>query len=174
MGKWWGDIYQGYRDIEKNDVVCYIHGAEPKDIEPWETERKEYIIRYRSLIGRNLASMREELNLSYRDLADKSHVSSATILRYEKGVVFPKYDSLEKLIDAFKDLGLMVQGREVQFSDLLTDDHADLERYDDIYLSPVERDILESVNMLNGKGRQVAKERVNELTKISDYTEEDV
>ena len=169
MKKWWGDIYEGYRKIEEIILDNYIHGATPDDQEPWETERKEYINRYRNLIGRNLSSMRESAGISYRDLAVKSTVSAATILRYEKGTVVPKYETLYRLIETLQALGL-----DVQFSDLLKDDHAKPEQYEDVYLAPAERDILESVSMLNARGQEVASERVKELTKISDYTKDDV
>ena len=169
MIKWWGDIYQGYLDIEREISKAEQLGASPDELEEFNYYRRDYINRYRSLIGRNLFSIRDSLGISYRDLAKKSSVSSATILRYEKGTVFPKYETLESLIKVFQELGL-----SVKFSDLLKDDYQMSEQYEDILLSPKERQILESVSKLNAKGQEVASERVEELTKISDYTEKDV
>lgn len=51
-------------------------------------------------LGRRLAALRKEKNLTQEELVDKSHVSVRTIQRIEAGEVLPRMSTVKILLEA--------------------------------------------------------------------------
>ena len=52
--------------------------------------------------GKRIALLRDKLNWSQTDLADKSNVSRVMIGKYERGEAVPSIDAAKKIADAFE------------------------------------------------------------------------
>lgn len=176
MGAWWGDIYKRFSDLERaieEDERAKEGSFSGSNLKSEYKQRDDMLSMYKSLIGRNLVSIRTRLNLTLRDVAEKCDVAPSTILRCEKDKseykYAPKYEILSKIVSVFNDYG-----EDLTVSDLLKDDYLENEGFKDVILTPGERIVLQSMDKLNDEGKRVAGERVEELSKIPDYQKEDV
>ena len=151
-----------------HDVFCMIEEERERDD---LKEVTEYIKRYKKLIGRNINSIRKKLGMSFKRLSLASGISPSTLLRLENAGGDPRYETLEKLAATFSSLG-----EPTKVHDFLRDDFQEYEGIpgSTLVFSPGERKLLMSAQKLNNKGQEVAAERVEELTKISDYRKENV
>lgn len=54
------------------------------------------------IVGKNVREARKQLNYTQSKLAEKIDIQNVEMSRIEKGLVFPKYETFEKLIIALK------------------------------------------------------------------------
>lgn len=139
-------------------------------------------------VGERIYYCRIENHMTQKELGEKTGIDSATIGKYERGVLNPKIGTLRKIADA---LG-------VSSVDLMPEELLDANRVDDYvkehnlkadevvnYYSGLvneaasrmgevlkdakETALISHFRALNDKGQTVAVERVEELAKIPDY-----
>lgn len=124
-----------------------------------------YEKRMEDIIDR-IKNRRNELMMSYQDLADKTGLSKSTLQRYETGSIknMP-IDKLGILANALNVNPVWLMGYDVEKF---------LETENKITnLSKEETKLLENFNKLNDLGKKEANKRVAELTEINKYIDDD-
>ena len=121
-------------------------------------------------IGNRIKSRRKELNLTLKQIADIVGVASSTIQRYENGTInqlkLPVLESIAKALD-------------INPTWLVRDDAPmSIIKYSNEALPTKEQNTLKSLlinnfNKLNNSGKHEAIKRIEELTYISKYIEDD-
>lgn len=119
-------------------------------------------------IGKKIKSLRRDQGLTQAELASRIHVTPQNISQYERGIRTPKTATKQKIAGA---LGVPVASLDSDFSAPfkmqlnLFQEHVSPEALDiDI------EQVIKYIKRLNDRGRLIAIERVEELTKISEYT----
>lgn len=118
------------------------------------------------MIHDNIKKYRKEKGLTQEQLAKQVDVSIMTIRRFEAGTREPKIYMLEKIAAALgvqlaQLYGVESPGGFLQF-------FTDMASYDD-----ESKDLLLAFDKLNHTGKEIAVQRVQELTLIEQYTEPD-
>lgn len=130
-----------------------------------EVVKMNYEKRMEDIIDR-IKNRRNELMMSYQDLADKTGLSKSTLQRYETGSIknMP-IDKLGILANALNVNPVWLMGYDVEKF---------LETENKITnLSKEETKLLENFNKLNDLGKKEANKRVAELTEINKYIDDD-
>lgn len=138
--------------------------------------------------------------MTQKELGEKTGIDSATIGKYERGVLNPKIGTLRKIAEAL-DCKVADLDSTLTVNDLV--DEVTKEAFPDLSQKAAEwmkalygtsdknearqvvflrwtkslddtdrdnvYDVLKNLQKLNGNGKQIAAERVEELTKIPDY-----
>ncbi|MEG2937549.1 MAG: helix-turn-helix transcriptional regulator [Vagococcus sp.] len=124
--------------------------------------------------------LRKEAGLTQVELAKKIGVSDASINKYEKGIMLPKIDKLEKMADLFKVSTDYLTGKSnsrLGYSESWDNLAKKMNSKDTNYnLKPISSDaelskkaLLLDFEKLNELGRKEALKQIKNLTKISDY-----
>ncbi len=113
-------------------------------------------------VGEKIKLYRDKKGLTQEQLGELIGVKGATITRYEKNDRQPKIEQLTKIAAALS----------VEINELLPY-HVSIggELIIDNELDP-QNQIIRNLKMLNTKGKFEAAKRVNELTKLEEYTKE--
>lgn len=132
-------------------------------------------------IGERIKHARQIKGMSQETLARAIGSTKSTISKYELGHREPSLDTIQRIADAlrieFFDL-VVPTGDQASVDELLTEVEDAKKRglrvvwkNDNLYLTAPskEQKILLAFDKLNAKGREVAVERVEELTKIPEY-----
>lgn len=132
-------------------------------------------------IGERIKHARQIKGMSQETLARAIGSTKSTISKYELGHREPSLDTIQRIADAlrieFFDL-VVPTGDQASVDGLLTEVEDAKKRglrvvwkNDNLYLTAPskEQKILLAFDKLNAKGREVAVERVEELTKIPEY-----
>lgn len=118
-------------------------------------------------IGENLKRIRKEKGITQEQLAKMLDLSVMSIRRFESGAVEPKLKMINKIAEA---LG-------VKSSDLLLDVAFELPSDQKEIQAIADRlpryKLLEAFERLNYTGKWIAAERIQELTEIERYTEQE-
>ncbi|MHC5250045.1 helix-turn-helix domain-containing protein [Enterococcus sp. HY326] len=134
-----------------------------------------------------IQELRKEANLTQAQLATKIGVSDASINKYEKGMMIPKIDKLEKMAEIFTASVAYITGESDSRLNINNGNYAaswdtlarkmnshnnqpsktDITDFEDLSI----KSLLLDFNKLNGEGKKEALKQVENLTKISDYTE---
>lgn len=131
-----------------------------------------------------IKELRKEAGLTQVQLGEKIGVSDASINKYEKGIMLPKIDKLEKMAEEFlvtvdyltgksdsrlgyggnwDDLAKKMNSSDVNYNLKSSTNNNDL---------PTQA-LLSDFKKLNDDGKKEALKQVENLTKISDYTKKD-
>lgn len=137
-------------------------------------------------IGERIKHARQIKGMSQETLARAIGSTKSTISKYELGHREPSLDTIQRIADAlrieFFDL-VVPTGDQASVDGLLTEVEDAKKRglrvvwkNDNLYLTAPskEQKILLAFDKLNAKGREVAVERVEELTKIPEYQKDEV
>ncbi|MDO4175223.1 MAG: helix-turn-helix transcriptional regulator [Eubacteriales bacterium] len=134
-------------------------------------------------IGENIKKFRTRKGLTQKQLGELLGVSAQMIGQYETGVRNPRYSTVKKIASALDVLELDIIDYEHptnknRAEDALLRSWLEVRQYiqgkagteieDESFVQFI-KDISESGNFLNEQGKQVAIDRVEELTKIPDY-----
>lgn len=132
-------------------------------------------------IGERIKHARQIKGMSQETLARAIGSTKSTISKYELGHREPSLDTIQRIADAlrieFFDL-VVPTGDQASVDELSTEVEDAKKRglrvvwkNDNLYLTAPskEQKILLAFDKLNAKGREVAVERVEELTKIPEY-----
>jgi transcriptional regulator with XRE-family HTH domain len=120
-------------------------------------------------IGNRIKSRRKDLNLTLKEVADIVGVASSTIQRYENGTItqykLPVLESIAKALNVNPTWFV----REDAPMDIIahSNESENINGVDNI-----EKSLLANFNKLNTKGKKEAIKRVEELTYINKYIEE--
>lgn len=133
-----------------------------------------------------IQELRKEAGFTQAELAKMVGVSDASINKYEKGLMNPKIDKLEKMSEIFTASIAYITGENNHRFNVNNGDYADSwdslaqkinSREVNYNLKSIASDKAESAKILladfdklNESGRKEALKQVNNLTKISDYT----
>lgn len=121
-------------------------------------------------LGNNIKKYRKEAGLTQRELAEILDVAVGTIQQYELGKRQPRLEMINRIAGA---LGIGVRRL---YPDFRFEDWEKTETYKDAKLTrtldPMRTDLLIHYQKLNSVGRAEAVKRVEELTEISKYCEE--
>lgn len=136
-------------------------------------------------IGERIKHARQIKGMSQETLARAIGSTKSTISKYELGHREPSLDTIQRIADAlrieFFDL-VVPTGDQASVDGLLTEVEDAKKRglrvvwkNDNLYLTAPskEQKILLAFDKLNAKGREVAVERVEELTKIPEYQKDE-
>lgn len=136
-------------------------------------------------IGERIKHARQIKGMSQETLARAIGSTKSTISKYELGHREPSLDTIQRIADAlrieFFDL-VVPTGDQASVDGLLTEVEDAKKRglrvvwkNDNLYLTAPskEQKILLAFDRLNAKGREVAVERVEELTKIPEYQKDE-
>lgn len=119
-------------------------------------------------IGNRIKSRRKELNLTLKQIADIVGVASSTIQRYENGTIsqlkLPVLESIAKALD-INPTWLVRDDAPMILNHLNKSENIKKQ-------NSLELILLDSFNKLNKEGKNEAIKRVEELTYISKYIEE--
>lgn len=119
-------------------------------------------------IGNRIKSRRKELNLTLKQIADIVGVASSTIQRYENGTIsqlkLPVLESIAKALD-INPTWLVRDDAPMILNHLNKSENIKKQNSLELFL-------LDSFNKLNKEGKNEAIKRVEELTYISKYIEE--
>lgn len=119
-------------------------------------------------IGNRIKSRRKELNLTLKQIADIVGVASSTIQRYENGTIsqlkLPVLESIAKALD-INPTWLVRDDAPMILNHL--NKSKNIKKQNSLELI-----LLDSFNKLNKEGKNEAIKRVEELTYISKYIEE--
>lgn len=155
-------------------------------------------------IGENIRYLRKKSGFTQKELAHAVGVNEVTIRSYEAGKYMPKTDVLYKLCGALecnineildKPFDLMekiyinlnsldelpekykeLTGKTLK-SDLIPDGVISLSEFQkEVFIKNLEEEnkLLENYRLLNSAGKAEAQKRIEELTEIKKYTEEDM
>lgn len=129
-------------------------------------------------IGDRIRKSRKESGLTQAQLAKMLNVSAQSIGQWERGERTPKFETLVKIAEILEDDPIYLQSPDLWLEmsgfkdkDCIWFDFDD----DDLVkgLQTPERLVLDSMKLLNKLGKEVAVDRVKELTEIPKYKEED-
>lgn len=119
-------------------------------------------------IGNRIKTRRKELNLTLKQIADIVGVASSTIQRYENGTIsqlkLPVLESIAKALD-INPTWLVRDDAPMILNHLNKSENIKKQ-------NSLELILLDSFNKLNKEGKSEAIKRVEELTYISKYIEE--
>lgn len=127
-----------------------------------------------------IKELRKEANLTQAKLAEEIGVSDASINKYEKEIMAPKIDKLEKMAEVFKVSVDYLTGKSdsrlgysEQWDNLAKKMNSGLVNstfIPDVYIeNKNENFLLSYFKKLNELGQKEALKQVRNLTKISDY-----
>ena len=118
-----------------------------------------------STISNKIKQYRKEKGFTQEQLANAVGVSVMTIRRFEAGTREPRTLMLEKIANAL----------DVPLIDLYVNKtHNRFQLLNDILAAnPEDEELLTAFDMLNSTGKQVAVQRVQELTEIERYTKDE-
>lgn len=116
-------------------------------------------------IGERIKNYRKEKGFTQEQLANIIGVSVMTIRRFEAGTREPRTLMLEKIANAL----------DIPLIDLYVNKtHNHVQLLNDILAAnPEDEELLSAFDMLNNTGKQVAVQRVKELTEIERYTKDE-
>lgn len=134
-------------------------------------------------VGENIRKIRMEKHLTQKQLGELLGVSPQMIGQYETGIRKPRYGTIKRIANALDVLELDIidynhPTNENRVSDsmlnawLASKDYIKAEigtEIEDESFMQFINNIAEFGSLLNSKGRQIAAERVEELTKIPEY-----
>ena len=131
-------------------------------------------------IGERILKQRTKLGLSRKALSEKTEkiVSETAIKQYEAGLRQPRIEKVEKLAPALDcTVTYLLFGTEsddphMTAKDVGTTDYLTAEDMEARREAPLRAALNKHFDYLNMTGKEVAVERVSELAKIPDYTEE--
>lgn len=135
-------------------------------------------------IGDNICKHRKEQGLTQKELADFTELSESTIKEYEENKGLPPIEDIKTIAsflgvnisDIVEDLslypGLEKDMTENPFS--YANDYCNFLQACDRRAKTKEKKLLEDYRKLNLLGQDEARKRLNELTEIKKYTEEDL
>lgn len=121
-------------------------------------------------IAKNIKLLRKNLNMTQKQLAEKTGIAQITIQQYEAGKYEPKYDNLMKLAKALEvditDIAddycqIGVEGRR-DLGPILSKASIRTEKIDEVIL-------INYYRQLNNTGKTEAHKRVGELTLLDIY-----
>lgn len=118
-------------------------------------------------IGDRIKQYRKEKGFTQEQLANAVGVSVMTIRRFEAGTREPKAFMLEKIADCLGVPMATLYGASNSPGEFLNF-FADMLSYDD-----ENKELLSAFDLLNNTGKQVAVQRVRELTEIERYTKDE-
>lgn len=133
-------------------------------------------------IGENIKRIRKEKGLTQKALGDKCGLADSAIRRYELGGANPKIETLRKIANALGvSLFQLTDGDYSSFTpEELRNDFlkaaTPLNEFQKMAVAKAteeENNLLGNYRQLNTEGRQEAQKRVQELTEIKRYTEEE-
>ena len=121
-------------------------------------------------VGEKIKFYREKKGLTQEQLGSLINVKGATITRYEKNDRQPKIEQLTKIATALdvKINELLPYHISIAGESTLP---SELKPLDESY-SKASKQILSDLQILNTKGQLEAAKRINELTKLEEYTKE--
>lgn len=172
--------YEGKKYIPKTEVLyklCQVLECNIREIlgEPLDLASSEI-----EAIGHNIKKIRTKQGLSESDLAKLTKLSESSIKSYENGEKKPSLDTLHTIADA---LGVYIGNIVVDWS--IYPEHKDFDPFSfavssDSFIAGVarqveheERTLLEYYRLLNSGGQAEAIKRIQELTEIKKYTEQE-
>lgn len=134
-----------------------------------------------------IKKLRLEAGLTQKELSELVEVSDASINKYEKGIMNPKIDKLVKMSEIFSaSIGYITGESDSRFDtngqsyseswDRLAqkmNSYNNSGKYQSVVLNEEQskKIILENFNKLNLIGRREALKQIENLTKITEYTE---
>ena len=143
-----------------------------------------------SFLGENIQTIRKHRGMKQQELADKIGINMQSLSKIERGVNFPTFDTLEKIMDV---LGVMptdyINGKSIVASDLYPIkefiQHLKfqklLDRYDDLYSMDMFGESIEGhkyrtpyqvVKMINPNSKE-DMELLREVLKNNHFDDED-
>lgn len=115
--------------------------------------------------GSRFRAAREKMGLSQQKLADKLNVTDGTISNYEKGVAYPRWDTINKVCDI-----LSVDPNYLFWDDI--SEHLKIKLSNKNIVCDSERGFLtNSYNLLNELGKRKADEYIEDLAENPKYTQ---
>lgn len=124
-------------------------------------------------IGENIKKARESAGMTQKELAEKLGIKAGTISAFEKDRTNIKHSTAKKISDALEiPLSMILKDSE----DILNDFVAHPEEWEDVshkYTSNKQVLLNKYFSDLNAVGKDEAVKRVEELTHIEKYTEDE-
>lgn len=121
-----------------------------------------------SSIGENIRKCRKWVGYTQQELAQKSGFSVMTIRRYESGERQPAKNVLDKLARAMNVNPMQLIDPEKYERDLLTTE-IHYSGNEVLYIDDLLKFFEKSLSKMNSKGKSIALERIEELSKIPEY-----
>ena len=118
--------------------------------------------------GSRFKAAREKLGLSQQKLADKLSVTDGTISNYEKGVAYPRWDTINKICDI-----LNVDPNYLFWDDISDNLKNKLSDKNIICNSEIEA-LTNNYRKLNERGQKMLKEYVRLLSEDRKYSKQNV
>ena len=106
-------------------------------------------------IGERIKEIRQEKNMTQKELGEKCGLADSAIRRYELGKANPKKETIQKIANALNIDPFEMATKVLEES-----------------INAKEQELFESYNQLNTAGQEKAVEQVKLLTKIPEYQQD--
>lgn len=116
--------------------------------------------------GSRFKAAREKMGLSQQKIADKLNVTDGTISNYEKGVAYPRWDTINKICDI-----LNVDPNYLFWDDISEDLKIKLSNKDILCNSEIKA-LTNHYNNLNERGQKMLKEYIRLLSEDKKYSKQ--
>lgn len=111
-------------------------------------------------IGERIKEIRQEKNMTQKELGEKCGLADSAIRRYELGKANPKKETIQKIANALNIDPFSLYSFEMATKVL------------EESINAKEQELFESYNQLNTAGQEKAVEQVKLLTKIPEYQQD--
>ena len=134
-------------------------------------------------IGKNIKKLRTEKKLTQKQLSELTGISEVMISQYERGIRTPKNKNLLKLACILDKSGQKLLDEDLPVCLMLPDENIEEVKNSSIYLNVehvsikeldfYENELITNYRQLNEAGKKEASKRIEELTEITKYTQND-